>query len=82
MSELASQQLDKLDGQHRERILKFLQRLVRLDSPRECGEALHGPRFSRSWKYRIGNYRAICQIQDENTLVRVLAVGHRKDVYR
>ncbi|MCK5784241.1 MAG: type II toxin-antitoxin system RelE/ParE family toxin, partial [Desulfobacterales bacterium] len=34
------------------------------------------------WRYRIGDYRVLCEIQDENIVVLVLAIGHRRDVYK
>lgn len=37
--------------------------------------------MSGQWRYRIGNYRVICEIQDEEIIVLVLEIGHRKDVY-
>ena len=42
---------------------------------------MHGEKKSL-WRYRVGDYRLICDIQDEKVVVLVLEVGHRKDVYR
>ena len=76
-------QLDKLDAQPAKRILKFLhERVAKLDDPRSVGEALHGSRLGEFWKYRVGDYRLICKIEDNRLVVLVLRVGHRKEIYR
>ncbi|HZU09116.1 MAG TPA: type II toxin-antitoxin system RelE/ParE family toxin [Pseudacidobacterium sp.] len=78
----AEKELDKLDPQIARRILKFLfQRLAILEDPRSIGEALHGPRFGELWKYRVGDYRLICSLQDEVLTILVLRIGHRREVY-
>ena len=65
------------------RILKFLhQRLANLDDPRTIGQALRGSRLGEFWKYRVGDYRLICRIEDAQLLVLVLRVGHRRELYR
>jgi mRNA interferase RelE/StbE len=75
--------LGKLDPQHAQRILMFLrERVAKLDDPRSIGEALHGSRLGEFWKYRVGNYRLICKIEDDRLVVLVLRVGHRKEIYR
>jgi mRNA interferase RelE/StbE len=79
----ADRELSKLDAQHSRRILKFFhERVARLDDPRSIGEALHGSRLGEFWKYRVGDYRLICKIEDDRLLVLVLRVGHRKEIYR
>jgi mRNA interferase RelE/StbE len=83
LSEGADRELDKLDAQHRGPILKFLsERVARLDDPRAIGEALRGPRLGEFWKYRVGDYRLICKIEDDRLIVLVLRVGHRREIYR
>jgi mRNA interferase RelE/StbE len=83
LSEAADRELSKLDPQHSRRLLRFLyQRVARLDDPRSIGEALHGSRLGEFWKYRVGDYRLICTIEDDRLLVLVLRVGHRKEIYR
>ena len=83
IAESADRELDKLDPQHRKRILKFLQdRVAKLDDPRTIGEALHGSRLGEFWKYRVGDHRLVCKIEDERLLVLVLRVGHRREIYR
>ena len=83
LSESADRELDKLDAQQAKRILKFLhERVAKLDDPRSIGEALHGSRLGEFWKYRVGDYRLICKIEDDRLIVLVLRVGHRKEIYR
>lgn len=79
----AERDLDRLDPQVARRILKFLQdRIVKLDDPRSIGEALHGSKLGEFWKYRVGDYRLICSIQDGRLIVLVLRIGNRREVYR
>jgi mRNA interferase RelE/StbE len=83
VSPAADSELKKLDPQPARRILKFLHdRLANLDDPRSVGKALQGSRLGEFWKYRVGDYRLICKIQDDRVVVLVLRVGHRKDIYR
>ena len=46
------------------------------------GEVLHGSRCGEFWKYRVGDYRLICKIEDDRLIVLVLRVGHRREIYR
>jgi mRNA interferase RelE/StbE len=83
LAESADRELAKLDPQHRRRILKFLEkRVAKLDDPRSIGQALTGARLGEFWKYRVGDYRFICKIEDDRLVVLVLRVGHRKSIYR
>lgn len=83
LDEAAERDLSKLDPQISKRILKFLHdRLAALDDPRSIGEALRGSRLGDFWKYRVGDYRIICDIQDKQVLVLVLRVGNRREIYR
>jgi len=64
-------------------LVAFLRtRVGALENPREIGEALAGARLGSYWKYRVGDWRIICDIQDTRVLVRVLRLGHRREVYR
>lgn len=53
-----------------------------LDDPKQIGEALAGARLGSDWKYRVGDWRIICDLQDHRIVVRVLRIGHRGGVYR
>jgi mRNA interferase RelE/StbE len=78
----AEKQITKLDRNAQRSIQRFLrERLASADNPRRWGKPLRGE--SRGlWRYRVGDYRLICDIQDEKITVLILEVGHRKDVYR
>jgi mRNA interferase RelE/StbE len=83
LSAQVDRELSKLDPQQRKRILKFLrERLAPLDNPRSIGRALQGSKLGEFWKYRVGDYRLICKIQDKQLLILVLRAGHRREVYR
>jgi mRNA interferase RelE/StbE len=78
----AEKQIIKLNRRSQELIQGFLRkRLAATDNPRQWGKPLHGEKRGL-WRYRVGDYRLICDIQDEKVVVLVLVVGHRKDVYR
>lgn len=69
----ADRELSKLDRQVIKRILKFLQeRVAKMDNPRTIGKALQGLRFGEFWRYRVGDYRLICKIEDTQVVVLVL----------
>ncbi|SPF46239.1 Addiction module antitoxin [Syntrophobacter sp. SbD1] len=75
-------QLRKLDKQTAQRILDYMdERIAPLEDPRSTGKALTGP-LGEFWRYRVGDYRIICDIQDGALLVLVVRIGKRSDVYR
>lgn len=79
----AERELDKIDPQAVRRILSFLfDRVAKLDDPRSIGEALKGSKLGTFWKYRVGDYRIICSIEDEELRILVVRLGNRKEVYK
>ena len=81
LSESAERELGKLDALQAMRFLKFLhQPVAKLDDPRSIGEALHSSRLGEFWKYRVGDYRLICKIEDDRLVVLVLRIGDRKEI--
>jgi len=79
----AERELDKLDPPVAKRILKFLyRRVAALDDPRSIGDALKGSLLGDLWKYRVGNYRIIADIEDVALKILVVRIGNRSDVYR
>ena len=79
----AAREIDRLDNQSAARILRFLhERLAPLDDARTLGEALKGSELRGLWKYRVGDYRIIAEIDDGRLRILVVRVGNRKDVYR
>jgi len=82
ITDVAERQLQKLDRPVQKRILDWLDdRIEGCKNPRHFGEPLRGDRAG-FWRYRVGDYRVLCDIQEEKIIVLVLAVGHRRDVYR
>jgi len=82
VSPFAERQIEKLDHQVRKRILDYLDdRIEGCKNPRHFGEALKGGRAGL-WRYRVGDYRIICEIGDDILVVLALAVGHRREIYR
>ena len=78
----AKKGLRRLDRQNARRITDFLhRRLAELDDPRSIGDSLHGP-LREYWRYRVGDYRIVCSIQDRRLVVLVVEIGHRSEVYR
>lgn len=76
-------QLRKLDRQEARRILDFMDELVGRDgNPRNTGKALKGPLLGEFWRYRVGDYRILCDIQDNKLCVLVIEIGNRREVYR
>lgn len=83
LSDPAKKNLKQLDPQTTRRILAFLfERVSTLENPRSMGEALQGAELGVYWKYRVGDYRLICEIEDKKIIVNVLKVGHRREVYK
>lgn len=77
----AKRQLRKLDKQAAQRIVDYMDgKVLTRDDPRSLGKALAGP-LGDLWRYRIGNYRVVCDIQDEVLRILVVRVGRRDQVY-
>ena len=72
----------KLD-RYTQRMLKAWidQSLVYCADPRAHGKGLTADR-SGQWRYRIGDYRLLCLIEDEELVILALTVGHRREVYQ
>ncbi len=77
----AAKELRKLSADTRGRILSFFKERISTDEdPRRFGKALTA-NLSGLWRYRIGDYRVICDIEDDKLLVLAVRVGHRRNVY-
>ena len=82
-TETARKQLRKLDKAIARRILDFMdERVAPQADPRSTGKALTGPLLGAYWRYRVGDYRIICDIQDGALCVLLIEIGNRKEVYR
>ena len=77
----ALRDLRKLDKQTRTFILSWIEKnLVNCENPRQHGKGLTANR-SGQWRYRVGDYRLIADIQDDKVVILLLHIGHRRDVY-
>ena len=75
----ALRQIGTTDAQ---RILKFLfERLQHRENPRTTGEALKG-NLRDFWRYRVGDYRIFCRLEDSIVTVFVVHIGHRREIYK
>ena len=79
--ERAVRDAQKLGHQERCRILAYLRERIATDEdPRRFGKPLFADRAGL-WRYRVGDHRIVCRIEDDRVVVLVLAVGHRSKVY-
>ncbi len=76
----AEKALSKIDTTSAKRILKELNIVSQIDNSRSKGRALKGE-LTGYWRYRVGNYRVICDIVDSQMLVLAIDLGHRRDIY-
>lgn len=78
----AAKEFKKLDRGVQIRIQRFLRdRLLAGSDPRRYGKALKGDKATL-WRYRVGDYRLVCAIEDERLVVLVVRVAHRRNAYR
>lgn len=78
----ALKEIASLDKPIQKRIVTFLkEKLAKITNPRSIGEALQGE-LKNFWKYRIGDYRLICSIEDKTVTILVLRADHRRQVYK
>lgn len=81
-SDKALKQLRKLDTHTARIIVAWLDKNINgCQDPRAHGKGLVSNR-SGQWRYRIGDYRVLCDIQDSELVVLALEVGHRRNVYK
>ena len=75
VSEFAERQLRKLDRPVQKRLLDWLDdRIEGCKTPRHFGEPLRGD-LTGLWRYRVGDFRIICEIRDERLIVHALTIG-------
>ena len=81
-SERALRELKKMNKYTRQMIYSWIDKnLNGCEDPRQRGKGLTANR-SGQWRYRIGDYRLICQIQDAQLVILALSVGHRSTIYK
>ena len=75
--------LSRLGTEAQKRIVRFLRdRIAPSENPRVLGEPLKGSRFSGLWRYRSGDYRILCDIEDDRIRILVVLLGHRREIYK
>ena len=82
LTDEAVKQLKKIGHADAKRIRDYLRgRIQPLEDPRQLGKPLTG-QLGELWRYRVGNYRFIASIEDQEVRVLVVRIGHRSKVYR
>ncbi len=82
ISKTGYRHIAKLDRLTQTQIARYLrERVYSSDNPRQFGKPLRGEKKGL-WRYRVGDYRIICALHDETHTVEVLALGHRREIYR
>lgn len=80
VSDVAAKALKRIDKPIAKRIHEKLREISLLEDPRSRGKALVG-NLAGLWRYRVGDYRIVCSIEDDVLVVVVVDVAHRRDVY-
>lgn len=76
-----AKEFKKLDKYTQKLIKAWINKnLVGTDNPRQHGKGLTSNR-SGQWRYRIGDYRLICEIKDNELVILALTIGHRSEIY-
>lgn len=81
LNPISAKSLKKLDKPEKQRIEAFIDGLAILDNPRQTGKALQGD-LKGLWRYRVGDYRLIAQIKDNELIILIIELGHRKYIYK
>ena len=77
---LAKKQFLRLDRKMQERIKKYMTKISMLKDPRSRGKGLTS-NLSGLWRYRVGDYRILCRIFDDELVITVVEVAHRSMIY-
>lgn len=82
LSERFKKEFRKLDKYTQKIIRSWINKnLVECQNPRQYGKGLTANRKGQ-WRYRIGDYRLICEIEDENMIILALTIGHGRSIYK
>lgn len=80
-SDRALKSLRKMDKQNARRIVDFMDlRIANASDPRQLGKSLKGD-LGEFWRYRVGDYRILCEIRDGELVILATTIGHRREVY-
>ena len=82
ISEKAIKSLKNIDKQIARMIIAWIEKnLERSNDPRKKGKGLFRD-IKEIWRYRVGNYRILANIRDDELILLVIEFGHRKDIYK
>lgn len=82
ISPAAEKTIAKLDKPIRQRIQKYVnEKLEGCENPRKYGSALEGD-LRTFWRYRVGNYRLVAEIKEEEIIILIVGVDKRNDIYK
>jgi mRNA interferase RelE/StbE len=79
-SPAAQREIEHLDRTVAERIVDYLEYVLSLESPRDVGKSLKG--HGKLWRYQVGDWRVIVDLQYARLLIMVVKIGNRREVYR
>jgi len=80
-SDKALKSLRKMGKQNARRIIDFMDlRIAVMDNPRQSGKSLKGE-LGEFWRYRVGDYRILCEIKDGELVILAATIGHRREIY-
>ena len=79
-SEKFLKEVKKIDKPVQKKIFDYMDEVAKLDDPRVRGKALVG-NLAGFWRYRVGDYRVLCRIKENELIIFVVEVGHRKEIY-
>ena len=80
-SDRALKSLRKMDKQNARRVVDFMDlRIAVAADPRQSGKPLKGE-LGEFWRYRVGDYRILCEIRDDELVILAATIGHRREVY-
>ena len=81
-SNTAKKELKKLDISVQKTLLKWINKnLMDCDNPYINGKVLVG-NLKGYWRYRVGNYRLICNVEDDVLVILIVEIGHRSEIYK
>jgi mRNA interferase RelE/StbE len=83
LTDEALRQLEKMGRSNAVRIREYLRkRVATLDNPRLLGKPLQGGALGHLWRYRVGDFRVLCELRDAQLVVLIVEIGHRREIYR
>lgn len=81
-SKTALKQFKKMDNYTKLMLINWIEKnLSNCEDPRIHGKALKG-NLKNQWRYRVGDYRILCDIEDDKLIILVINIGHRREIYK